>query len=89
MMAAGLQGHIRRGARRGFPAVGQSLPLGVELAALFVPALADDAPVLDDDRTHQRVGTGPACTALCQVNGPAHIVLIVHGSSPLPKEKTL
>ena len=84
-MAAGLQGHIQRGARRGFPAVGQSLPLGVELAAAVMVSLPDDAPVLHNDRAYHGIGVCPAPAPLRQFQRQAHIVHVVHAVPPKKK----
>ena len=59
-------------------AVGQRLPLGVEAAAPPVPALADDLAVLDDHSPHHGVGAGPPRTPPGQIQGQAHIPLVVH-----------
>ena len=84
-MAAGLQGHIQRGARRGFLAVGQSLPLGVEPAPGPVPALAQQLPILDDHRPHQGVRVGFPRPSLCQGKGLRHpLFILIHSHAFFP-----
>jgi hypothetical protein len=41
-----------------------------------VPALSDNPAILDDNRPHQRVGTGPSSRIGCNLQGLLHILLL-------------
>jgi len=48
------------------------------LAELFVPALADDPAVADDDGADQRIGLDPTAAALGEFESPTHLVDVSH-----------
>ena len=55
---------------------------GVGAAVALVPALADDAALVGDNATHQRVGAGLAQAEDRQVEGTAHKESVVgHGGA--------
>ena len=72
-MAARLKRDVQIRACRVLCAVFQRVALSVQTAAVFVPALANDASVLDDDAADHGVGTDMSCTALCQLECASHI----------------
>ena len=78
VVTAGLQGDVHIPAPGVLRAGGQRVALRMGLAALLVPTLADDPPVLHHHRPHHGVGRGPAPAPLRQLQSQAHIVLIVH-----------
>ena len=74
LVAAGLQGDVQNGPRRGLGTAGQSLPLRVGLAAPVVPPPADHPSLLHDHRPHHGVGRGPSPPPLRQRQGQFHVV---------------
>lgn len=59
--AAGLEGHVQRGAGRGrAPEGAQGGDLGVRAAGAGMPALRDDSAILDEDGADHRIGMGVA-----------------------------
>ena len=75
-VAAWLESNVQVRARRIFHAVFQRVALGMQAAALFVPALTDYAAVFDDHTADHWVGADVSCAARGQFERPAHIVLM-------------
>ena len=75
-VAAWLQRHINGSAGAVFRAVFECVALCVQTANVLVPALADDAVVLDDDRADHRVGRDVSGAALGKLQRMAHIVQV-------------
>ena len=75
VVGAGLQGHIRRGARGVLAtpgAIGQGVCLGMGLSVALVPALADHTAGAHDHAAHQRVRVREARTPPGKLHRPGH-----------------
>lgn len=78
VVTARLQGHIQGGASGILGTGGQGVSLCVGLTAALVPALADDAAVLDDHSPHHGIGRRPATAPLGQLQRQMHELLVLH-----------
>ena len=76
VVAAGFQGDVGRRAGRVLRAGREGLALGVEVAVLAVPALADGAAVLDQDAADQRVRGGVAVSPVCKGDRLLHVLFV-------------
>jgi hypothetical protein len=72
-----LEGDVHGRAGGVLAARAQRLALGVRLACGVVEALADRAPVLDDDGAHERVRAGVPARLGSQLDGPHQVALVV------------
>ena len=73
MVTAWLQCYINGCAGGILRAVLQGVSFCMQISVMRVPALADDAVVLDNHSTYQRIGIGKADAALCQLYGTLHV----------------
>ena len=87
-VTARLQGDINRRALGRFGQACERIALRVQTADLLVPALTDDAPVLDDNRADHRIRRNVSGSAHRELQRTAHILLICHGNH-LQKRKML
>lgn len=78
VMTAGFQGHVQGRTPRVLGAGGQRVALRVGLTVTLVPALADDAAVLDDHSPHHGIGRRPATARCSQLQRQMHELLVLH-----------
>ena len=76
-MAARLQCDVKIGSGCILGAVREGVALGVKAADLLVPALSDDAAVLDDDAADHGVGVYMTRAACGERQSTAHIVFFL------------
>ena len=77
VMTAGLKGEIDRGAPRSVAGSAQRMDLGMGLSGAFVPALAYNRTILDDDTSNPRIrGRGIEAT-LRKAKRACHVAVVI------------
>ena len=74
LMRARLERHIQRCAARAIAGLRERPGLGVVDGLVFVPTLADDVAVLDDDCSDERMIFDLAAAAFCELERPLDVV---------------
>ncbi len=76
VVTAGFQGNVKGRPARSVASGLQRVNFGMLPAGTYVPALADDLAILDDDTADARIGAGREETALGQAQGACHVLMV-------------
>src|SRR5690606_37553651 len=83
MMAAGFQRDVGGGAPGWFSGHAQGVDFGVGVTGSRMPAFTDDLALLGgNNATDAGIGAGRPAPQSCQLQGAAHVKLVVHSLCP-------